>query len=93
MQTIEIDKINYHEIDTYNPHPFSIIYKCLFQTPAKQWDAAFGGNDWDFLTAIHQTSDGGYIMAGYTQSAIGGDVTEEPRGLNDYWIVKTRSRN
>lgn|GEM_PF-815868 len=54
-----------------------------------QWDADFGGSDFDFCAATQQTTDGGYILGGYSSSAIGGDKTENTKGLNDYWIVKT----
>jgi hypothetical protein len=56
---------------------------------AKQWDARFGGNSVDNLTSIQQTSDGGYILGGTSFSGIGGDKTQNNRGQNDYWIVKT----
>lgn len=55
----------------------------------KQWDKCFGGTDNDYLTAIHQTTDGGYILGGYTASEAGGDVSQAQKGQNDYWIVKT----
>ncbi|MDX1783486.1 MAG: T9SS type A sorting domain-containing protein, partial [Aequorivita vladivostokensis] len=35
-----------------------------------------------------QTSDGGYIIGGFSNSPISGDKTENTRGGNDYWIVK-----
>ncbi len=51
------------------------------------WTAALGGNRDDQASAMQQTSDGGYIVAGYTTSNQSGDV-----GLNhgkaDYWVVK-----
>jgi hypothetical protein len=55
----------------------------------KQWDARFGGSANDFLTVIHQTTDGGYILGGYTVSDVDGDVTQAKVGQEDYWIVKT----
>jgi len=57
----------------------------------KQWDKRFGGTDQDVLTSIEQTSDGGYILGGYSSSQASGDKTQPSRGLNDYWIVKTDS--
>jgi hypothetical protein len=32
----------------------------------KQWDADFGGSEFDFLYALQQTADNGYVMAGYS---------------------------
>ncbi len=33
-----------------------------------EWQYAYGGDDWDIANSIQQTSDEGYIVAGYTQS-------------------------
>ncbi|QHT66187.1 T9SS type A sorting domain-containing protein [Rhodocytophaga rosea] len=55
----------------------------------KLWDKRFGSPDNDFLTAAIQTTDGGYLLGGYTLSGAGGDKTEASRGGNDYWVVKT----
>ncbi len=54
----------------------------------KQWDKRFGGTSADYLSALQQTSDGGYIMGGSSASGMGGDKTEPGRGSFDYWVVK-----
>jgi hypothetical protein len=54
----------------------------------KQWDKTIGGSGGDALTSLQQTSDGGYILGGYSSSNISGEKTENSRGGNDYWIVK-----
>ncbi len=54
----------------------------------KQWDKRFGGSDYDALLSLQQTMDGGYILGGYSSSGIGGDKTEDSRGISDYWVVK-----
>ncbi|MBK9424782.1 MAG: T9SS type A sorting domain-containing protein [Bacteroidetes bacterium] len=56
-----------------------------------QWQNTIGGNGDDQLYSIEQTSDGGYILGGYSDSNISGDKTENKKGLHDYWIVKTDS--
>jgi len=33
-----------------------------------EWDKTFGGNDNDYINSVQQTRDGGYVVAGYTQS-------------------------
>ncbi|KAA9325979.1 LamG-like jellyroll fold domain-containing protein [Adhaeribacter soli] len=55
----------------------------------KQWDKAYGGSLNDNFSSMELTSDGGYILAGYSNSGISGDKSEAGWGSNDYWIVKT----
>ena len=45
-----------------------------------QWARTYGGIDFDRAFFIQQTSDGGYVAAGYTAS--GG------AGLSDFWVLK-----
>jgi hypothetical protein len=54
----------------------------------KQWDKRFGGSDDDKLKSVRSTSDGGYILAGWSQSGISGDKTQPNLGYSDYWIIK-----
>ncbi len=54
----------------------------------KSWDKRFGGSGNDIAYSIQQTSDGGYIVAGYSSSGADGDKTEASRGGWDYWVVK-----
>jgi|GEM_PF-1460389 len=57
----------------------------------KVWDKSFGGDNADNLTSIISTSDGGFILGGFSLSNVSGDKTENSRGLSDYWIVKTNA--
>ena len=57
----------------------------------KEWDKDFGGTSDDLLSSISQTTDGGFILGGYSRSGISGDKTQPMWGLVDYWIVKTDS--
>lgn len=50
------------------------------------WQKSLGGSDTDLANSIQQTTDGGFIVAGYARST-DFDVTGN-HGLNDYWIVK-----
>ncbi len=61
----------------------------LSSTGALQWQKSFGGSSNDAATSIQQTTDGGYIVAGYSNS-FDGDITSS-RGMNDYWMVKLTS--
>jgi uncharacterized delta-60 repeat protein len=53
---------------------------CASLTLNAQWARTYGGIDFDRAFFIQQTSDGGYIAAGYTAS--GG------AGVSDFWIIK-----
>jgi hypothetical protein len=53
-----------------------------------QWQKTIGGAGNDFLGDLALTSDGGYILAGRSDSGNTGDKTETNRGSTDYWIVK-----
>jgi hypothetical protein len=68
---------------------FSFSIATAQTAPDKQWDARFGGSDYDDLYSLQQTADGGYILGGYSYSGISGDKTQASQGGADYWIVKT----
>ncbi|MHC4110388.1 MAG: NHL repeat-containing protein [Planctomycetota bacterium] len=48
-----------------------------------QWEEFFGGDDWDRAFSVKQTSDGGYIIAGFTYSYGNGE--------SDVYLVKVDS--
>lgn len=47
---------------------FFLASLSLAQGPDTLWTRTFGGSDNDYAYDIQQTSDGGYIIAGYTYS-------------------------
>lgn len=61
----------------------------LSSTGSLVWQKSYGGSAEDKATSIQQTSDGGYILAGYSNST-NGDVTAN-RGDDDYWVLKLTS--
>ncbi|WP_165864955.1 Ig-like domain-containing protein [Rufibacter latericius] len=54
----------------------------------KLWDRRFGGSADEELNSLIETSDGGYLLGGYSSSGISGDKTEVGRGGRDFWVVK-----
>ena len=53
------------------------------------WQKTLGGSSWDVATSIQQTTDGGYIVTGFSSSS-NGDITSY-HGGRDYWVVKLDS--
>lgn len=60
----------------------------LTSTGSITWQNTIGGGDMDALSDVIQTSDGGYLIGGYSSSGIGGDKSEANLGSDDYWVVK-----
>ena len=52
------------------------------------WQKSYGGTGTDLLRSIRVTRDGGFILAGISNSPISFDKKEDCRGGNDYWILK-----
>ncbi|MDX1651356.1 MAG: T9SS type A sorting domain-containing protein [Brumimicrobium sp.] len=50
------------------------------------WQKSYGGSQYERAQSIKQTSDGGYIVGGYSNST-DGDISEN-NGLRDYWVLK-----
>ena len=72
--------------DPYGGEDFWIIK--VDANGTKQWDQNYGGDGTEELYAVRSTPDGGYILGGRTLSNISNDVSEAPRGENDYWMIK-----
>ncbi len=50
------------------------------------WEETYGGSAFDYARSIIQTSDGGYVVVGETESN-DGDITEN-KGGKDMWVIK-----
>ncbi|MBK8968454.1 MAG: hypothetical protein IPM36_17675 [Lewinellaceae bacterium] len=56
--------------------------------PCIEWQRTIGGTITDAFRYMQQTSDGDYILVGYSSSNISGEKTENNKGAGDYWVVK-----
>jgi hypothetical protein len=61
----------------------------LTPTGSVEWQHAIGGSNLDYAKSIQQTSDGSYIVTGYSLST-DGNITGNKGGI-DYWVVKLSS--
>lgn len=60
----------------------------LSESGETEWQKSFGGSGSDLLKCIKGTSDGGYILAGSSNSEISGSKTSVSYGGNDFWVIK-----
>lgn len=75
---------------------FHFSYLPAYGQAEVKWDATFGGSADDNLATMTPTSDGGYLLGGYSDSNASGDKTEDSRADQemgstksvDYWVVK-----
>ncbi len=59
--------------------------------PAVRWQHTLGGFSEDNLFALLPTPDHGYILGGFSNSAVSGEKTAASKGGNDYWLIKLDS--
>lgn len=64
---------------------------CMAQAPDIEWQNTIGGALDDVLYSVQQTTDGGYILGGYSNSTNTGDKVEVGNGDYDYWVIKLDS--
>lgn len=52
------------------------------------WQKNYGGSVQETVHDFFQTSDGGYVLGGSTNSPVSGDLWETTNGGNDFWVLK-----
>ncbi|MFT3793299.1 T9SS type A sorting domain-containing protein [Flavobacterium sp.] len=60
----------------------------MSETGEMEWQKNFGGDGSDFLRSLDLTTDGGFILAGNSNSSKGLIKMDSCRGNQDIWIVK-----
>lgn len=56
-----------------------------------QWKVWLGGTEDDSAMSVKQTTDGGYIIAGYTRSTDNDVLDNHAAGYYDMWVIKLNS--
>lgn len=56
------------------------------------WQKSFGGKGQDLLYTVVLANDGGYLLAGSSESGESLDKKEDARGDSDFWIIKLNAK-
>jgi hypothetical protein len=56
------------------------------------WQKNFGGSALDKLRCVILTNEGGFLLAGSSESGEGFDKKEECKGSSDFWIIKLNAK-
>ncbi|MEM9819514.1 MAG: gliding motility-associated C-terminal domain-containing protein [Bacteroidota bacterium] len=67
---------------------FLLVATFNFAQPSVEWDHTIGGDNFEEMSSLLQTSDDGFIFGGTTSSDMNGDVSQMTRGLSDFWMGK-----
>ena len=54
------------------------------------WQKSIGGSGPDMLYSIRNTNDGGFILAGTSESQAGTQKKDSCRGKEDIWVIKLK---
>ncbi len=54
----------------------------------KLWDKVYGGSGSDYLKDAIATNDGGFVLAGSSESGAIAEKSDPLRGVRDYWLIK-----
>jgi hypothetical protein len=58
----------------------------------QDWQKTFGGKGQDKLNCVLLTNDGGYLLAGTSDSSEGLDKKAKGRGETDFWLIKLNAK-
>ncbi len=60
----------------------------LDSTGQLQWQKTYGSDSYEVAASVTTTTDGGYIICGFSASDWGGNKTATLYGYYDYWVLK-----
>lgn len=69
---------------------YLLLVELLPAQPTLEWSKTFGGSNYEESEVIRQTTDGGFVVAGYTVST-DGDVFGNHGGA-DFWVLKLNAQ-
>ena len=58
----------------------------------KLWDRCYGGTDDDRLFSVAETEEGGFVLAGFSNSGTNGNKTAPSLPASNCWIIRTDSQ-
>jgi len=84
LKSKPLGMLEYHHDNFSSPSPLPDSLKWKVETTESstyEWNKTYGGTNHDWASALVQTADGGYALAGGTRSF--------GAGSSDFWLVKT----
>lgn len=66
----------------------ALMGKIHAQAPGIEWEFNIGGLGWDECRSIAETSDGGFICGGFSESDVSGNKLAPSYGQYDFYLVK-----
>jgi len=71
-----------------NAGDFDYLVSKITETGLLSWTKTLGGTGTDIIKSITNTPDGGYLLAGMSNSPQSKTKTATPIGMQDVWLVK-----
>ncbi|MDX5437121.1 MAG: hypothetical protein LPK03_08000, partial [Pontibacter sp.] len=83
-------RTNGEAIFTMSPQPVGRIIDVRLVDASGNviWDRSFGGDGEDLMQFVFALPDGGYLLAGASESGISGDKSVPLIGVSDFWLVQ-----
>lgn len=73
---------------------FTAVFTSSFELERRfhpEWDKAYGGLGIDIASAMTSSKDGGYLIAGTSDSQPSGNKSSQALGGSDFWVIKVNA--